>query len=371
MNFKKFKDLYKNYIQKRILAELTKLTKYETEDEAIRILNYLFGNLFGIVVRREYKDNYELKRRYKYISNATKKTERNVTKFKKVRHFFHIVDSSPWPFIISLFVSSLALSLIISMHYYINWNWFFAELGFFLFAMFLWFRDVLREAIFEGQHTTFVQKNIRFGMALFILSEVMFFFSFFWAFFHVSLSPNIELGCVWPPIAIEVFNPFAIPLLNTEILLLSGATLTWVHYCLTDKRAFKFIDSFNNNFTYLKYFFLKFIANRVRIACILGFICTLLLSFIFTGFQLLEYSEAPFNISDSVYGSTFFLMTGFHGFHVIVGTLFIIVCFKQFLVRQFTRIHHVGFECAAWYWHFVDVVWLFLYISIYWWGSWI
>ncbi len=211
-----------------------------------------------------------------------------------------------------------------------------------LFTMIVWWRDVIREATFEGHHTTLVQKGMRYGMILFIVSEVMFFFSFFWAFFHSSLSPTVELGSIWPPKGIEVFNPWEIPLLNTLILLLSGATVTWAHHSMVA-------------------------GNRKE--ALIGLIATVLLAISFTGFQGMEYLESSFRISDGVYGSTFFMATGFHGAHVLIGTIFLAVCFVRLLNYHFTREHHFGFEAAAWYWHFVDVVWLFLFITIYWWGG--
>ncbi len=177
-------------------------------------------------------------------------------------------------------------------------------------------------------------------MVLFIVSEIMFFFAFFWAYFHSSLVPTIEIGSIWPPAGIEVFNPWGVPLLNTFLLLLSGLTITYAHHALL-----------------LGYYF--YVKD--------GLLMTVFLAILFTLFQGYEYFEAPFSIADGIYGSTFFMATGFHGFHVIIGTTFIVVCL--FRIHHFTREHHVGFEAAAWYWHFVDVVWLFLFVSIYWWGS--
>jgi len=162
------------------------------------------------------------------------------------------------------------------------------------------------------------------------------------AFFHSSLSPTVELGAVWPPKGIQVLNPWEIPFLNTVILLTSGASVTWAHHA---------------------------ILAGSRSQGIMALLATLFLAVFFTGFQILEYLEAPFTISDSVYGSTFFLATGFHGFHVFIGTLFLTVCLIRFASSHFTKRHHFGFEAAAWYWHFVDVVWLFLFVSIYWWGG--
>jgi cytochrome c oxidase subunit 3 len=179
-------------------------------------------------------------------------------------------------------------------------------------------------------------------MILFIVSEVMFFAAFFWAFFHSSLAPTVEIGAVWPPKGIEVLDPWQIPFLNTVILLSSGAAVTWAHHAII-----------------LSY----------RDQAIQGLTLTILLAILFTGFQVFEYLEAPFTISDGIYGSTFFLATGFHGFHVFVGTVFLIICLIRQMKNHFTNNHHFGFEAAAWYWHFVDVVWLFLFVSIYWWGG--
>jgi cytochrome c oxidase subunit 3 len=209
-------------------------------------------------------------------------------------------------------------------------------------TMAIWWRDVIREATFEGMHSTIVQRGLRLGFVLFIVSEIMFFFAFFWAFFHSSLAPTIQIGSIWPPEGIEVFNPFGIPFYNTYILLLSGVTITITHHAII-----------NGDGDVAKLNFLK----------------TIFLACMFTSLQVFEYLEAPFTISDGIYGSTFFMATGFHGMHVLIGTIFIAVCFVRLVFNHFTKQHHVGFEAATWYWHFVDVVWLFLFISIYWWGS--
>ena len=170
----------------------------------------------------------------------------------------------------------------------------------------------------------------------------MFFFSFFWAFFHRSLSPNIELGCSWPPIGVEAFNPWKVPLINTIILLSSGVRVTWAHHALIEGNFSRASQSL---------------------------IITILLGVYFTLIQLLEYVEAPFTISDSSFGRTFFVATGFHGLHVLVGTLFLIATILRITLGSLSPKHHFGFEASAWYWHFVDVVWLFLFITIYWWGG--
>lgn len=259
------------------------------------------------------------------------------------RHPYHLVDMSPWPLVASVSALVTTTGGVMYMHSY-SGGGFMLSLGLLsvLGTMYVWWRDVIREATFEGHHTTVVQVGLRYGMALFIVSEVMFFFAFFWAFFHSSLAPTVELGSVWPPKGIEVLNPFEVPLLNTAILLLSGATVTWAHHAIVSGR---------------------------KQQAVTGLTITILLAALFTGFQIMEYVESSFTISDGAYGSTFFMATGFHGFHVFIGTCFLAVCLVRMVNNHFTRQHHFGFEAAAWYWHFVDVVWLFLFVSIYWWGS--
>ena len=259
------------------------------------------------------------------------------------RHTFHLVDPSPWPLVASIGALTITNGAVLYFHSYENGGWILI-LGFILiiYSMIVWWRDVIREATFEGHHTNIVQKGLRYGMILFIVSEIMFFFAFFWAFFHSSLAPTVEIGSIWPPEGIQPFNPFDIPLLNTIILLTSGATVTWAHHA---------------------------IVTGIRYEGIFGLIATIILALLFTALQAFEYKEASFDISDGIYGSTFYMATGFHGFHVIVGTIFLTVCLFRLIKYHFTRKHHFGFEAAAWYWHFVDVVWLFLYVTIYWWGS--
>jgi cytochrome c oxidase subunit 3 len=260
-----------------------------------------------------------------------------------IRHPFHIVPQSPWPFLSGISVLTLTIGAVMYMHSYQNGG---LTLSFGLFmvvaTMAFWWRDVIREGTYEGRHTRAVQRGLRLGMVLFIVSEVMFFFSFFWAFFHSSLAPSIEIGCIWPPNGIDILNPWGIPLLNTYILLSSGITITYAHHSLLT-------------------------ADWENV--IVGTVQTLALAVLFTALQFYEYLFAPFDISDGIYGSTFYLTTGFHGLHVIIGTIFIAVCLYRTLMGHFGRNHHVGFESAIWYWHFVDVVWLFLYVSIYIWGS--
>jgi len=259
------------------------------------------------------------------------------------KHPFHLVDPSPWPLFSSLSAFILTIGGVMFMHSYQNGG-FVLSFGFLmvLYSMFVWWRDVIREATYEGFHTAAVQTGLRYGMILFLVSEIMFFVAFFWAFFHSSLAPTVEIGAVWPPKGIEVLNPWEVPFLNTLILLTSGASVTWAHHALLA-------------------------GNRQQ--AIPALAVTILLAAIFTGFQAYEYLEAPFTISDSIYGSTFYMSTGFHGFHVIVGTLFLTVCLIRLVNHHFTKNHHFGFEAAAWYWHMVDVVWLFLFVCVYYWGG--
>nr|ASM41854.1 cytochrome c oxidase subunit III [Scaphoideus maai] len=256
-------------------------------------------------------------------------------------HPFHLVDNSPWPISSSMGLMSMTSGTV--MWFYLNEMWL-MTIGsiIIIISMIQWWRDVVRESTFQGLHTKKVVKGMKWGMILFILSEVMFFASFFWTFFHSSLSPSMEIGMNWPPMGIKPFNPMSIPLLNTMILLSSGISITWAHNAIL-----------NNNFS-----------NTVQ-----SMIITILLGIYFTILQAVEYYEAPFTMADSVYGATFFLTTGFHGLHVIIGTMFILISTIRIYKLHLTKNHHMGFEASAWYWHFVDIVWLFLYISIYWWGS--
>jgi len=259
------------------------------------------------------------------------------------KHPFHLVDPSPWPIFAATGAFSSTIGGVMFFHGY-NGGGYVLSLGIcmIVYSMIVWWRDVIREATFEGHHTVTVQTGLRYGMILFIVSEIMFFVAFFWAFFHSSLSPTLDIGAVWPPLGIQVLNPWEVPFLNTIILLSSGAAVTWAHHA---------------------------IVAGIKKEAIHALLITIVLAIVFTGFQALEYVEAPFTIADSVYGSCFFLATGFHGFHVFVGTVFLTVCVIRLSKSHFNQTHHFGFEAAAWYWHFVDVVWLFLFVAIYWWGG--
>jgi len=263
--------------------------------------------------------------------------------YLKTTHSYHLVDPSPWPFTAASGALMLTTGTVLYVHKYFG-GFTLALNGFFiiLYCMYTWWRDIVREATFEDMHTVAVQKGLRLGMLLFILSEVMFFFAFFWAFFHSSIAPVYNIGGVWPPKAITTINTYTIPLTNTFILLSSGATVTWAHHALTA---------------------------RAKKHSIIALIFTLVLAILFTGFQGFEYVNAPFNISDGVYGSCFYMATGFHGFHVFIGTIALFVSLIRLVLGHFTRTHHFGFESAIWYWHFVDVVWLFLFVNVYWWSN--
>jgi cytochrome c oxidase subunit III len=268
------------------------------------------------------------------------------------QHDYHLVDPSPWPALGAVSAFVMAVGAITWMHHsltYADYIFFAGTFGVLL-TMFGWWRDVIREANSGGYHTRVVQISHRYGMILFIASEVMFFVAWFWAYFNAALFPSDArqvvrdqlFGGVWPPKGIETFDPWHLPLLNTLILLTSGTTVTWAHHALleNDRQGLK-----------------------------LGLLCTILLGASFTCVQAYEYSHAAFHYAGNVYGATFFMATGFHGFHVLVGSIFLIVCLFRALAGQFKPDQHLGFEFAAWYWHFVDVVWLFLFACIYVWGA--
>ena len=263
-------------------------------------------------------------------------------------HDYHLVDPSPWPAIGATSAFFLALGAIFAMHG-ASWLWAVPGLIGVLYTMFAWWTDVVKEAR-RGDHTRVVQLHLRYGMILFIASEVMFFVAWFWAYFDASLFAGEvqqvarvqHTGGTWPPTGIEVFNPWELPLLNTLILLTSGTTVTWAHHALL---------------------------HNDRKGLIYGLALTIALGVVFSLIQAYEYGQAAFDFGGSIYGATFFMATGFHGFHVIVGTIFLTVCLVRALRGHFRPDQHFGFEAAAWYWHFVDVVWLFLFAAIYVWGS--
>ncbi len=265
-------------------------------------------------------------------------------------HDYHILDPDWMPFLGSVSAVTMTSGGVMAMHP--EWagsiGKYVLMLGFsgILLTMFLWWTKVVLEAK-QGHHTPVVQLHLRYGMITFIASEVMFFVGWFWAFFDFALFPNAlteVTGGIFPSKAIEaVMDPFDLPLLNTLILLCSGTTVTWAHHSLIhgDRDGLK-----------------------------KGLWATIALGILFSAIQAYEYSHAPFGFGGNTYSSAFYMATGFHGFHVIVGTIFLIVCLKRAYNGDFTPKQHFGFEAAAWYWHFVDVVWLFLFIAVYIWGGW-
>jgi len=278
-----------------------------------------------------------------------------------VKHDYHLVNPSPYPLIGSAAATVMALGAVAWMKGLFGLpegtSWlFFLGLAGVLFTMAGWWRDVVRESN-QGDHTPVVSIGLRYGMVLFIASEVMFFVAWFWMFFEMALFPEARTAssieevrnawASWPPQGVETVPAWELPLLNTLTLLLSGTTVTWAHHALQvgDRKAAK-----------------------------TGLILTVLLGILFTGIQAYEYShifghhyffggEGAEN--SGLYGSTFIMATGFHGFHVLVGTIFLIVCLARLMGGGFTPQKHFGFEAAAWYWHFVDVVWLFLFAFVY------
>ncbi|MCC7305862.1 MAG: cytochrome c oxidase subunit 3 [Alphaproteobacteria bacterium] len=263
-------------------------------------------------------------------------------------HPYHLVRPSIWPIIGALAGGLLTSGAVMFMHK--------VELGgipvglkgvalgllLVLTVMFLWWKDIIFETVTEQVHNRITEIGLRFGMALFIASEVMFFVAFFWAFFSAALFPTAATGYIWPPKGVHVIEPFHLPFLMTMILLLSGCTVTWAHHAILEGKNKETIQA-------------------LGISAFLGF-C-------FLCFQVFEYAHAHFGFTDGIYSSAFYMATGFHGFHVFVGTIFLIVCWIRAMKGHFTPDRHFGFEAAAWYWHFVDVVWLFLFVAIYWWGN--
>ena len=256
------------------------------------------------------------------------------------RQPFHLVELRAWPIISGLGIFCLTFGLVFFFHLK-SLTLLFLALGLLFLTSFQWWRDVSREGLL-GYHTSIVVKGLQIGIILFIISEVIFFVSFFWAFFHRRLSPSTELGCTWPPVGIKALNSFQLPLLNTIVLLASGVRVTFCHHRILNKDLLR---------------------AKIRLAL------TVLLGSYFTFLQVTEYQETRFSIADRVFGSVFFVATGFHGLHVIIGSIFLLVCLLRILLNHFSSRHHFGFEAASWYWHFVDVVWIFLYCNIYLWGS--
>jgi cytochrome c oxidase subunit III len=263
-------------------------------------------------------------------------------------HPFHLVRPSIWPLLGALAGGLLAAGAIMYMHKVelggipVGFKGIFIGLVAVLLVMLFWWKDVIFETVIERVHNKITETGLRFGMALFIASEVMFFVAFFWAFFNGALYPTEAIGFVWPPANIETIAPFGLPFLMTMILLLSGCTVTWAHHAILA-------------------------GHRKEAVQALGI--TVFLGFFFLCFQIFEYAHAKFGFTQGIYPSSFYMATGFHGFHVFVGTIFLGICWIRAAKGHFAPDRHFGFEAAAWYWHFVDVVWLFLFFAIYWWGN--
>ena len=262
-------------------------------------------------------------------------------------HDYHILNPSIWPFLGAVGAFVMLFGAVLWMHGMTPFI-FFAGLLVVLYTMYGWWGETIAEN-FAGDHTPVVLIGLRYGFILFIMSEVMFFAAWFWSFFKHAMYPmdpdgnSPAVDGVWPPAGIETFDPWHLPLINTLILLCSGAAATWAHHALVHEN------------------------NRKDMAS--GLILAVALGILFTVFQVYEYSHAAFGFSGNIYGANFFMATGFHGFHVVVGTIFLFVCYLRVRRGHFTPESHMGFEAAAWYWHFVDVVWLFLFFAVYIWGG--
>jgi len=253
---------------------------------------------------------------------------------------FHLVNQRPWPLTTSLSFITFALGLITIVHTF-NWKPFICSLLILLVSSFLWGRDVHREGCYEGNHNLNVREGFKIGIIFFILSECFFFLGIFWAYIHLAESPSIYTGNIWPPLGIITFDPKGIPFLNTILLVSSGVSVTWCHHC-TEKGELK--ESINS------------------------ILITLTIGLTFTRLQIIEYYVAGFTFSCSAYSSVYFIGTGFHGIHVIIGRGLLIIRLYRFIIERIRPYHNTGFECAVWYWHFVDVVWFCLYLIFYWWG---
>lgn len=255
-------------------------------------------------------------------------------------HPFHIVDPSPWPFLMSIAIFFMLMGVIFFARDMTPLV-FYGGTAFVLYCLYGWWRDVIKESKTKD-HTTEVRYGFRWGIVLFIASEVMFFVAFFWAYFNAAFMPNEAMGNVWPPKAIETLNPWDLPYFNTLLLLLSGTTVTWAHDAIAKGNQ-------------------KEMLNLTAVTIGLGILFLIV--------QAYEYSHATFAFSGGIYPSVFYMATGFHGFHVFVGVCFLAVAYYRGKKGHFKEGDHFGFDAAAWYWHFVDAVWLFLFVAIYWWGA--
>ncbi len=263
---------------------------------------------------------------------------------KYPKHLFHVLEPSLWPFFIAFGLFFFVTGIAFSMHYIIT-GYYILILGIIILIVtsIFWFLDISREAVVKGYHTRIVRKGLKMGFLFFITSEIMLFMGFFWAFFHSALCPSIVLGSLWPPVGLKTISTFDFPFFNTIILIVSGFSVTWVHKGIS-------IGSYKESID--------------------GLLITIFLGLFFICLQGLEYYESTFNLQDGIYSSVFFLLTGLHGCHVIVGVAFLFVCFLSLLANHYLTNHYLRFVLAVWYWHFVDIIWIFLFLSLYCWGSW-
>lgn len=261
-----------------------------------------------------------------------------IIKFNK----FHIVTQRPWPILSSIQIWSIIILMVYINQFKIKKKILLSFITVLTITAIMWWNNTIKETLIEGAHQNITIKGIKKAILLFILSEIIFFLSFFWSYFHERISPNVEIGQIWPPYEIKTFNPINVPILNTIILIRSGFSITWSHHLIIENKL-----------------------KKSKITLIL----TLVLGVYFSMLQIIEYKQSEFSNHDSSYGTIFFIATGFHGLHVIIGSTFIII--NVLKINKFTlnQKNHIIFELSAWYWHFVDVVWLFLYLSVYWWGK--
>jgi cytochrome c oxidase subunit 3 len=262
-------------------------------------------------------------------------------------HDFHILAPSLWPLLAAVSAFVMLFGAVLFFHDSGPWLLIAGFVGV-LYVMYGWWAETVAEN-HAGDHTPVVAIGLRYGVILFIMSEVMFFAAWFWSFFKHAMYPMHPDGLspaidgVWPPAGIETFDPWHLPLINTLILLCSGAAATWAHHALVHEDNRKDLKT--------------------------GLWLAIVLGAIFTVFQIYEYTHAAFGFAGNIYGANFFMATGFHGFHVLIGTIFLAICLYRVYQGHFTPQSHLGFEAAAWYWHFVDVVWLFLFLAVYIWGQ--
>jgi len=259
--------------------------------------------------------------------------------YHKKAHGYHMVHSSPWPISIAWAMFAIVIEFVALLHEYERPSYTLLAYVIFLFILILrWGSDVHVEASYEGRHTKIVQKLIKHGFFLFIASEIMFFAGLFGSYFYIMTHPNIWIGCEWPPSELYEMNPMKLPLANAFLLVASG---------MWGEIAGDMISLGLGSYA-LHYL-----------------IILIILGTAFLGVQVHEYIEAPFGIDDGIYGSLFYFITGFHGIHVCAGLIFIIVQYRRILSGGITRNHHLGFDLSIWYWHFVDIVWIFVWFVVY------